>query len=230
MYLASDTQSLRVKLGGPHDTSALTWVAEAKILTVSSGSLGGLATMNGETNGTTAVTIMDPPLGSQNLAVTRISVYNSDAIEQTVFVEFHDGTNARIVHRATLESGERLEYDRGVWNLFSILGVPVNGQGLPGDDGEPGNDGALSVAEAELDLGGTPVWEKTVVVTDAVVTTSSRIIAVQSGEAATGREADENAMDFLLLNCLPGDGEFSVNVRAIPGPVSGYYKINYQVS
>jgi hypothetical protein len=83
--------------------------------------------------------------------------------------------------------------------------------------------------ETEIDFGATPTFGKSFTITDANCTTLARIVAVQSGAAATGRQADENEMDQLVFSALPGTGSFVLNAATdkATGPVSGKYKVNY---
>ncbi len=90
-----------------------------------------------------------------------------------------------------------------------------------------GNIPGVSITEVEIDFGSSPMWSKSFTIIDGNVSPSSKLVATQSGSAATGRDADENEMDALILNCKPGSGQFTMNAFAFPGPVSGKYKINY---
>jgi hypothetical protein len=84
------------------------------------------------------------------------------------------------------------------------------------------------VTEAEIDFGTTSAaFEGTFTITDANITPSSMIVAVQSGKAATGKDQDENEMDSLILHALAGSGQFTLYALAKPGPVTGKFKINY---
>lgn len=89
---------------------------------------------------------------------------------------------------------------------------------------------AVKLKEAEIDFGSLGVFSGTFTITDSDVTGTSRIMAVQSGAAATGRQADENEMDPLNLRALPGTGQFTLYANGMDGPVAGKYKVNYRVS
>lgn len=90
--------------------------------------------------------------------------------------------------------------------------------------------GSISVTETEIDFGTAfGYYDKTFVVTDAGVSAASKIIITQSGNAPTGRQADENQMDALSCNALPASGSFTLFCRALPGPVAGKYKIFYTI-
>lgn len=232
MHLTETADVIRIRLAGAVTTNELQWSTDWKILTTSSGALADIPRLAGETNGTTNVTIVTSPAATDSLQVARISVVNTDTITHTVTIEFYDGTDATLKKKATLQPGQSLEYTResGKWIVYSADGPAIGETGANGADGTDGADGALTVAEAEIDFGSVPVREKHFTITDAGISSTSKIIAVQSGKAATDRDADENEMDALILNCKPETGQFILNAFAIPGPVTGKYKVNYQFS
>lgn len=85
----------------------------------------------------------------------------------------------------------------------------------------------LGGIEVEIDFGSTPVDEKEFAITDAKVNATTTIVATHSGKAAAGKDADENEMDALLLRALPGSGSFTLWATAVPGPVTGTFKVSY---
>lgn len=89
--------------------------------------------------------------------------------------------------------------------------------------------GTSSINQVEIDFGLIPTRSKTFVVPDASVSVSSRILPLQSGEAATGRDADENEMDPVLFSAIPGIGQFILIGSSLNGPVAGKFKVNYSV-
>lgn len=89
--------------------------------------------------------------------------------------------------------------------------------------------GAVSVSTAEVDFGTTPAIEQEFTVTDAAVSATSKIMVLQGGQAATGREANEALMDQFHATAVPGTGSFTLHVKSFGGPVVGKYKFNYLV-
>jgi hypothetical protein len=175
-------------------------------------------------------TFVASPAASTQRIVDHMSFFNPPtAGTRTINCRLAAGLNTK-GWRGVLAAGERAEYENGKGWTVSSASAATKTVGETGAAGADGSDGALSVTEIEIDFGGTPVFEKQITVIDAGVSASSKIIATQSGKAATGKGADENAMDFLLMNCTPQAGQFVLNLKAIPGPVSGLYKINYQFS
>ena len=82
--------------------------------------------------------------------------------------------------------------------------------------------------ETEIDFGTAPTLVKSFTVTDSTVVTTSLITAVQSGNAATSRQADENEMDRIMFAANPGTGTFTLYATSAQ-PVSGKYKVIYAV-
>lgn len=180
------------------------------------------------TNSTTAVDLVASPAASTIRRVRRISIYNADTVAATVTVMMDVSGTDKIIWKGTIDAGGSADLGATV-QVCNAAGLPVTA-GVSGTDGTDGADGVVSVQEAEIDFGAAAKRSKTFTVTDASVSPSSRIIAYQSGDAATGRDADENEMDALVLRCVPGTGEFTVYADSLTGPVSGLFKINYLFS
>lgn len=233
MNLTGTSDVIRFRLSSAHTTTAPDYYSASKILTVATGALGGLVRKQGVANGTTNVTCVDSPSGTEAVQVNQLTFNNVDTVDHTLIVEFYNGTTATKVRSAIdLPVGYTVEYTAtsGRWITYNADGREVGSAGIAGSNGTDGADGALTVTEVEIDFGSVPVREKHFTITDAGVSATSKIIAVQSGKAATGRDADENEMDALVFNCKPETGQFVLNAFAIPGPVTGKYKVNYQFS
>lgn len=85
--------------------------------------------------------------------------------------------------------------------------------------------------EIEVDFGGgAGLRAKTFTVADAAVTAASKIICAQSGQAPTGKPADDMELDALRLRAKPGAGTFDLYVDAADGFLINKYKILYQVA
>ena len=87
----------------------------------------------------------------------------------------------------------------------------------------------IPVGSVEVDFGTYPTISKTATITDARITSSSVILATQSGKAATGKQADENEMDGLMFSCLAANGSFQLNMNCAPYRVAGTFFINYTI-
>jgi hypothetical protein len=104
----------------------------------------------------------------------------------------------------------------------------IGPQGIQGLTGPAGTNATI-FNEVEVDFGSIPRQTKTFIITDGTVFLSSKIIATQSGAAATGRTSDENEMDPLICSAIAGSGSFVLIVSGALGSVTGKYKINYIV-
>ncbi len=112
---------------------------------------------------------------------------------------------------------------------FTGSGVTATVSGNVATINVTSGSGTFSITEIEIDFGTSPTRTKTFTVTDAGVTTSSKLIITQSGHAATGRQADENEMDPILFSGTPGSGQFTLIANALEGPVAGKYRVEYVV-
>jgi hypothetical protein len=104
-----------------------------------------------------------------------------------------------------------------VGNVFTK--VNVNGQGayLP------------LLKQTEIDFGVVPVAEASFVITDAGVSTGSRLVGNVAYEVPTGKDLDELEMDGLDLKFAPGAGQFTLYARGMEGYVADKFKINYLI-
>lgn len=85
----------------------------------------------------------------------------------------------------------------------------------------------------EVDVGfGNHTAPSTLIVVDSDITASSTVVAVQSGEAPTGKSADENEFDHFTVTALvsPSGGSMTLILRPMPSMIlGGTYKINYVI-
>ena len=96
-------------------------------------------------------------------------------------------------------------------------------------DSGSGSNSILNGAQTSIDFGATPVYDATFTVTDSLVTASTQIVLQQDGSAATGKDADENQMDQLLLIPTASDGSFTIYAKAYDGSyLAGAFNINYR--
>lgn len=91
-----------------------------------------------------------------------------------------------------------------------------------------------SIKEIEVDVGYSVVNKNviTMTVVDADILSTSKVVAVQAGVAATGKSADENELDHFIVNACPSTtgGSMILNVVALEGTtLSGKYKIHYVI-
>lgn len=97
-------------------------------------------------------------------------------------------------------------------------------------------DGRLDALEAggaygssvEINFGTSPVYDAQFTITDAQITSSS-IVLVAPGGAATGRTADDWQWDGASASAVSGNGSATCYVTFSPGPIVGRRKFNYTV-
>lgn len=89
-----------------------------------------------------------------------------------------------------------------------------------------GGTGSISITEAEIDFGTTPVRSKKFTITEASITALSKIIVTPSGNVATGRVGDDYEWDSINLTAKPNAGTFTLTAFA-SGRIRGKRKILY---
>lgn len=85
-----------------------------------------------------------------------------------------------------------------------------------------------AVERIEVDFGSTGVPSASFVIVDPSVTASTRIVAWESAETATGRVGVDQEWDQLLLATVAAAGTFTLYATAVPGPVVGKRVLYYQ--
>lgn len=82
---------------------------------------------------------------------------------------------------------------------------------------------------ATIDFGSTPVADATFTVTQAGVTSSSYIEAYVQGDTTPDNDATDHAFAAVSwrLFCVPGNGEFQLNVTCLVGLCSGQFDVRY---
>ena len=96
---------------------------------------------------------------------------------------------------------------------------------------KPASSGSADIKKVEVDFGVSAYPDTlAITVTDASVSAGQQILASQGGEAATGRQADENEMDLYTVNANAGAGTITFNVSPLAGSsLQGKSVIYYQV-
>lgn len=131
--------------------------------------------------------------------------------------------------------------DNAVNSLYSGLGASkqdtlqsgtniktVNGSSLLGS-GDVTITGGASIYSAEIDFGSTPVKSKRITVTDALITTLSKIMVTPNGTPATGRVGNDWEWDTILFSAVAGSGNFLLTGTA-SGRIKGKRNIYYTYS
>ena len=110
----------------------------------------------------------------------------------------------------------------------SGAGVTCSKSGITGTLTIPGGGGGGATWTAvELDFGVDAKFVAKTTVTDAAITATTKIMVLQSGIAATGRQADENEMDSITCSAIPGTGNFVLQCACQRSVTHGVFKVNY---
>lgn len=108
-------------------------------------------------------------------------------------------------------------------------GITCSKSGATATVNVTGGAGTFALTQIEVDFGTDGKFVVTATVVDAAVVATSKIIFLQSGIAATSRQADENEMDGIICNATPGTGSFVIQCRNDRSPAHGKYKVNYTI-
>jgi hypothetical protein len=87
----------------------------------------------------------------------------------------------------------------------------------------------LVTTEIEVDFGTVSTTSKRFTITDAGITGTSKIMAVSSGNPATGRGIDDHEWDSITYACQSGTGQFTLSAKA-SGKIIGKRKVYYSVA
>ena len=93
-----------------------------------------------------------------------------------------------------------------------------------------GGGAGASWTTVEIDFGTAARFVAKATVTDASVSATSKLIAVQAGTAATGRQADENELDAITCRGIPATGTFTLICSCERSVTHGLFKVHYTVA
>ena len=77
---------------------------------------------------------------------------------------------------------------------------------------------------------GKPVYDKTFTITDARISSSSRIAVLPCGKTAAGQMDGDALWDMISYAAYPQTGQFLLYASVYPGPVMGNRLIQYQIT
>ncbi|CAB4183394.1 hypothetical protein UFOVP1439_20 [uncultured Caudovirales phage] len=89
--------------------------------------------------------------------------------------------------------------------------------------------GSFTVSTAEINFGTVPVKSKRITVTDAAITTASKIMVTPNGATATGRVGNDWEWDTIDFSVVAGTGNFLLTGTA-SGRIKGKRNIYYTYS
>jgi hypothetical protein len=124
IVLTETTDSLQVVLGGSITANQLRCMSCWRDITTSAYTPGRTLT---NTNNTTDVNVVPAPNSSTQRVVDFLSVYNEDTVTQTVTIKLDANGTEYILFKATLGTGERIEYAEGTgFKVFNNAGAQKN--------------------------------------------------------------------------------------------------------
>lgn len=86
---------------------------------------------------------------------------------------------------------------------------------------------SVAITETEIDVGTTPVAEASIAVTDAGISTSSKIIGGVAYKAPTNKDLDELEMDALEIKFEPATGSVNVHIKGLEGYIADKFIVWY---
>jgi adenosylcobinamide amidohydrolase len=121
LILNNTTDSLEVVLGGAITVNQLDCTASFREITTTT--FDPLMT-DASTNGTNPVTLVAAPPASTQRVIDDVSVFNNDTTSAVVTVRYNRNGTFRQLFRATLASGEKLQYtDKNGWVVYATSGA-----------------------------------------------------------------------------------------------------------
>jgi len=140
-----------------------------------------------------------------------------------------DGLSVSKNAGATVGTRRKLNFMEGANVTLTIADDAGNGEIDITINASGGGGGSVTWTEAEVDFGSTPKFDASFTIIDALVTASSKITAIPSGNAGTGRTSDDWQWDGIVMAATPSTGQFTLYCYALPGPVVGPRKIQYSI-
>lgn len=113
IVLDTTLRKLEIVLAGTVTTNQLAFVASYQDSTVAPP-----ATNQGQSNNTTAVTLVAAPASGVQRELQWLSIYNADTANPIVTVQLNDNGTTRIIVKLTLQPGSSLFFARdGGWSI-----------------------------------------------------------------------------------------------------------------
>lgn len=140
-----------------------------------------------------------------------------------------DGVTVRKNAGADVGTRRRINFMEGTNVTLTIADDAANGEIDVTINASGGGGGSVTWTEVEVDFGSTPRFDASFTIVDALVSASSKITAIPSGKAGTGRTDDDWQWDGIAMAASPASGQFTLYCYALPGPIVGPRKIQYSI-
>lgn len=165
---------------------------------------------------------------------TVLNAHNSDAIAMLRLARYNYTGAFQIWAYDNLAASRFIRPTGFEWGTYGVSGggspgTILSGEGQIFPQGQYWVVNDMKVYVTEIDFGPTPTYDATFLIADSNVSTTSVVIPIQIGVAATGRQLDEDEMDKLQIVAESLSGQFRLKIHSTTGPVSGKYKIGYQL-
>lgn len=113
IILDTTTKSLEVKLGGAVTTNQLPWIASYAELNTTTFAVTAMASTDGQSNNTTAVTVVSAPSSGRARKIALFSIHNQDTVSATVTLQVNNNSTLRVLCDAVVPSEATLQYVDG---------------------------------------------------------------------------------------------------------------------
>ena len=181
-----------------------------------------VTTANG-VSGSVATSTTTPTITLTLGAITPSSVVSTGSVTGTNLSGTNTGDNATNSQYSGLAASKQDTLISGT-TIKTINSTSLLGSGDIAISG-----GAFAVISAEIDFGSKPVRSKRITVTDAGITSASKIMVTPNGAPATGRVGNDWEWDTIVFSAVAGMGNFVLTGNA-SGRVVGKRRFYYTYS
>lgn len=131
IILDTTTRSLEIDLNGAVTTNQLPFVASYVDIAKTTTEVVSSASNTGQTNSTTAVTLVAAPGTNQTRHLKYLSVRNADTVATLLWIQVNDNSTLREIWKGTLAVGDTLVYTDSLgWNVLNTSGQIKTGSGI----------------------------------------------------------------------------------------------------
>lgn len=111
MIVLDDTdKSLEVVISALVATTELDWSVSYVDLLLADMTVTAVNENDGQTNGTTPVTMIAAPAAGHVKQLKSLSIFNADIADKTIIIQINHGGTKRILFKGILATGDNLQY------------------------------------------------------------------------------------------------------------------------